>query len=111
MKALTPLEGLAVTPLAGGLAALAQVSGPVPGEGQADSVVADNHGNLHVPRDYRSRCRSLGSGRSPPTMGLGRRRRILYASPETIDAYRKTGRFPRRGPGQGGVRGRDEWHD
>ncbi len=61
---------------------------------KAESVV-DAAGNLHVPDDYRATYQFLGSwavaadeGQSPKEL------HVVYASPGTIAAYRKSGGFP-----------------
>jgi hypothetical protein len=75
----------------------------VAARGQMDSstnglkaeAVVDAAGNLHVPDDYRATYQSLGSwavaageGQSPKEL------HVVYASPGTITAYRKSGGFP-----------------
>jgi cytochrome P460 len=63
--------------------------------GAYQTEVVDARGNLRVPENYRTRYQSLGTwaiaadtGRSSKEM------HDVYASPGTIDAYRKSGRFP-----------------
>ena len=58
-------------------------------------AVVDKHGDMRVPAGYRTSYQFLGSwavadkaGESPSQM------HIVYASPGTIAAYRKDGRFP-----------------
>ena len=61
----------------------------------APSAVVDANGNMRVPAGYRTSYHFLGSwavadkaGESPTQL------HIVYASPGTIAAYRKDGRFP-----------------
>jgi hypothetical protein len=57
--------------------------------------VADGKGNLHVPADYRTAYQSLGSWAVAANPGQGSAElHVVYASPGTITAYRKNGRFP-----------------
>jgi Cytochrome P460 len=59
-----------------------------------DSPVADSKGNLHVPTDYRTSYQTLGSWAVAADEGQGAKEmHVVYASPGTIDAYRKDGRF------------------
>jgi len=59
---------------------------------RADAVVA---GNLHVPDDYRAAYQLLGSWAVAADQGRGSKElHVVYASPGTIAAYRKDGRFP-----------------
>jgi hypothetical protein len=58
-------------------------------------AVVDEGGNLHVPDDYRTTYQSLGSWAVAADQGHGSKElHVVYASPGTIDAYRKDGRFP-----------------
>jgi hypothetical protein len=58
-------------------------------------TVADAAGNLHVPADYRTTYQSLGSWAVAAEQGQGLKElHAVYASPGTIDAYRKDGVFP-----------------
>ncbi|HEY4276119.1 MAG TPA: cytochrome P460 family protein [Rhizomicrobium sp.] len=62
--------------------------------GQAAAVV-DNKGNLHVPSDYRTAYEVLGAWAVAKDEGPGSKQlHIVYASPGSIAAYRKDGRFP-----------------
>ena len=96
MKTLKPIcMAIAVTLVAGSLAAWAQVSGAAPSEGPPDAGAADAQGNLHVPVDYRTRYQALGSWAIAADNEPGSKEmHFVYASPGTIDAYRKTGQFP-----------------
>jgi hypothetical protein len=58
-------------------------------------AVADANGNLHVPDAYRSTYQLLGSWAVAADQGQGSKElHVVHASPETIAAYRKDGRFP-----------------
>ena len=51
-------------------------------------------GNLRVPSDYRTACQFLGSWAVAADQGRGAKQiHTVYASPGTIAAYRKGGRF------------------
>jgi len=55
----------------------------------------DDKGNLHVPSDYRTAYQVLGTWAAAKDDGPGSKQlHVVYASPGTIDAYRKDGRFP-----------------
>ena len=58
-------------------------------------AVVDANGNLRVPADYRAVYQSLGSWAVAADQGQGSKEvHVVYASPDTIAAYRKDGRFP-----------------
>src|SRR5580704_15720813 len=60
-----------------------------------EQTVADAAGNLHVPTAYRTTYEALGSWAVAAEQGQGLKElHAVYASPGTIDAYRKDGRFP-----------------
>jgi hypothetical protein len=60
-----------------------------------DQTVADANGNLHVPDAYRSTYQALGSWAVEAEQGRGLKElHVVYASPGTIEAYRKDKRFP-----------------
>jgi hypothetical protein len=60
-----------------------------------EQTVTDAAGNLHVPTAYRTTYESLGSWAVAAEQGQGLKElHAVYASPGTIDAYRKDGRFP-----------------
>ena len=81
---------VAVSLVAGTVAAIAQISGTAP----ADYVV-DAAGHLRVPADYRTLYQALGSWAIAANSGEGSKEmHAVYASPGSIDAYRKTGHFP-----------------
>jgi Cytochrome P460 len=56
--------------------------------------VVDANGNLRVPVDYRTAYQFLGSWAVAADQGQGSKEvHVVYASPGTISAYRKDGRF------------------
>jgi hypothetical protein len=58
-------------------------------------TVVDAAGNLHVPATYRTTYESLGSWAVAAEQGQELKElHVVYASPGTIDAYRKDGLFP-----------------
>ena len=74
-----------------GIAAMVAVAA----DGQTGTAVVDAAGNLHVPDAYRTTYQSLGSWAVAADQGRGSRElHVVYASPGTIAAYRKDGRFP-----------------
>ena len=57
--------------------------------------VVDSDGNLHVPDGYRASYQFLGTWAVAADQGSGSKEfHTVYASPGTIEAYRKEGRFP-----------------
>lgn len=60
-----------------------------------EEAVVDANGNLRVPAHYRTSYQFLGSWAIAADKGQGSKAiHDVYASPGTIAAYRKTGRFP-----------------
>jgi hypothetical protein len=58
-------------------------------------AVADAEGNLRVPPDYRTTYEALGSWAIAADEGRGSKElHVVLASPGSIEAYRKDGRFP-----------------
>jgi hypothetical protein len=63
--------------------------------GGMTAAVVDNKGNLRVPSDYRTAFEVLGSWAVAKDEGPGSKQlHVVYASPGTVAAYRKDGRFP-----------------
>src|SRR5262245_26092450 len=61
----------------------------------AGKMAADSEGQLRVPDDYRTTYQFLGSWAIAAEDGRGSKEvHVVYASPGTIDAYRRDGRFP-----------------
>jgi hypothetical protein len=57
-------------------------------------TVVDAEGNLRVPDDYRTAYQFLGSWAVAADQGQGSKEmHVVHASPGTISAYRKDGRF------------------
>ena len=64
------------------------------GDGTREAVV-DNHGNLHVPSNYRTAYEFLGTWAVAADKGAGSSElHTVYANPGTIAAYRTSGHFP-----------------
>ncbi|MEH2545705.1 hypothetical protein V1283_002350 [Bradyrhizobium sp. AZCC 2262] len=58
-------------------------------------AAVDAEGNLHVPPDYRTAYEALGSWAIAADEGRGSKElHVVLASPGSIEAYRKDGRFP-----------------
>lgn len=81
------------------LAAVAQTtwtSGSNPAiSAKESSQAVDSGGNLQVPDDYRTAYQFLGSWAIAANQGQGSKEmHNVYASPGTIAAYHKNGRFP-----------------
>src|SRR5262249_28070045 len=84
---------VAVSLVAGTVAALARISGAAPADPTVN--VVDAAGHLRVPADYRTLYQALGSWAIAADSGQGSKEmHAVYASPGAIDAYRKTGHFP-----------------
>jgi hypothetical protein len=63
--------------------------------GATTAAVVDDKGNMHVPADYRTAYQTLGTWAVAADKGPGSKQmHVVYASPGTIAAYRKTGHFP-----------------
>jgi len=68
--------------------------GSTTGRMKVDTAV-DGRGNLHVPANYRTAYQLLGTWAVAKDQGAGSEElHVVYASPGTIDAYRRDGRFP-----------------
>jgi hypothetical protein len=81
---------VAVSLVAGAMAALAQSNGLAPANPSAS--VVDAQGHLRVPADYRALYQALGSWAIAADSGRGSKEiHAVYASPGAIDAFRKTG--------------------
>jgi hypothetical protein len=77
------------------LAAYADVSRMVSSNEPKAEAATDAAGNLHVPDAYRTTYEFLGSWAVAADQGRGSKElHVVYASPGTISAYRKDGRFP-----------------
>ena len=59
------------------------------------AAVVDAVGNLRVPGDYRTTYEPLGSWAVAADEGRGSKElHVVYASPGSVEAYRRDGRFP-----------------
>jgi Cytochrome P460 len=77
------------------VAAVGQIRSTAPSGGLKVEAVVDATGNLRVPDDYRSTYQFLGSWAVASDQGRGSKDlHVVYASPGTVAAYRKSGRFP-----------------
>src|SRR5262249_51316051 len=72
-----------------------QTSTTAPSAAPGAAAVVDAAGNLRVPENYQTAYQSLGSWAVAADQGKGAKElHVVYASPGTIAAYRKDGRFP-----------------
>jgi hypothetical protein len=97
MKAIKPVAiGAAGISAIVAIAAYGQIDAPASSKAPKAPVVAvDAAGDLHVPDDYRTTYQFLGSWAVAADTGAGLKElHVVYASPGTITAYRKDGRFP-----------------
>lgn len=63
--------------------------------GATTAAVVDGKGNMHVPADYRTAYQTLGTWAVGAESGSGSKEmHVVYASPGTIEAYRKSGHYP-----------------
>src|SRR5258706_8152116 len=77
------------------IAAYGQMNTVAPSGGLQAGAVDDAQGNLHVPDAYRTLYQSLGSWAVAADEGKGSKElHVVYASPGTITAHRRDGRFP-----------------
>jgi cytochrome P460 len=77
------------------VAAYAQMRTTEIANAQNAERVVDAEGNLRVPADYRTAYQLLGSWAVADDKSLGSKEiHVVFASPGTIAAYRKDGRFP-----------------
>jgi Cytochrome P460 len=77
------------------IVALVQVNRASSGTGQAVTNVVDAKGNLRVPENYRTLYQPLGTWAIAADSGRGSKElHEVYASPGTIEAFRRGGRFP-----------------
>src|ERR1700751_5823584 len=95
MRTKTIVSGCMAVLLAAALsAAYAQMRTTETAGAQKAEGVVDAEGNLRVPADYRTAYQFLGSWAVAADQGQGSKEvHVVYASPGTIAAYRKDGRF------------------
>jgi Cytochrome P460 len=87
--------GMAGVLAAVAIAAQAQMDTTASRNGSNEKAVVDDAGNLHVPDAYRTTYQLLGSWAVAANQGqVSKELHVVYASPGTIAAYRKDGRFP-----------------
>src|SRR5215510_334060 len=78
----------------GALAANRQMTSTASGDAPKLESIVDAAGNLHVPSSYRTIYQFLGSWAVAAGQGRGSKElHIVYASPGTVAAYGKDGRF------------------
>jgi len=77
------------------LAAYAQMDTTAATDGPKTAAVVDANGDMRVPDGYRTTYEFLGSWAVAADEGAGSHElHVVYASPGTIAAYRRDGRFP-----------------
>jgi Cytochrome P460 len=77
------------------IAALSSMQATAIGGASQTEAAVDAGGNLHVPRDYQTTYQPLGSWAIAADEGRGAKQlHVVLASPGSIEAYRKDGRFP-----------------
>jgi hypothetical protein len=77
------------------IAALSSMQATVVSSASQTEAAVDAQGNLHVPRDYQTNYQQLGSWAVAADEGRGAKQlHVVLASPGSIEAYRKDGRFP-----------------
>src|SRR5918995_6231878 len=77
------------------VAARGQMDTTASSYGPKAEAVVDANGNLHVPDAYRTTYQSLQTSAVAADQGEGSKElHVVYASPGTITAYLKDGRFP-----------------
>jgi Cytochrome P460 len=95
MKNTSILVGLAGLMTAALVAAEVQNHATAATGDQSPQTVVDDHGNLRVPEDYRTAYQFLGAWAIAADQGKGSQQlHVVYASPGTIAAYRKSRSFP-----------------
>lgn len=77
---------IAGLPLIGGLQAQEK--------GKSLSPYVDARGGISLPKDYRGKWTHLGSWAVPMEKAPGRGFHDVYTQPESVEGYKKTGRFP-----------------
>jgi hypothetical protein len=77
------------------IAALSSMQATAINSASQTEAAVDAGGNLHVPRDYQTTYQPLGSWAVAADEGRGAKQlHAVLASPGSIEAYRKDGRFP-----------------
>ena len=77
------------------IAALGSMQATAISSASQTEAAVDAKGNLRVPRDYQTTYQQLGSWAIAADEGRGAKQlHVVLASPGSIEAYRKDGRFP-----------------
>ena len=77
------------------IAALGSMQATAISSASQTEAAVDAQGNLHVPRDYQTSYQPLGSWAVAADEGRGAKElHVVLASPGSVEAYRKDGRFP-----------------
>jgi Cytochrome P460 len=77
------------------IAALSSMQATAIGSASQTEAAVDAEGSLHVPREYRTTYQPLGSWAVAADEGRGSKElHVVLASPGSVEAYRKDGRFP-----------------
>ena len=77
------------------IAALGSMQATAISSASQTEAAVDAKGNLRVPRDYQTTYQQLGSWAVAADEGRGAKQlHVVLASPGSIEAYRKDGRFP-----------------
>jgi len=77
------------------IAALSSMQATAISSASQTEAAVDAKGNLRVPRDYQTTYQQLGSWAVAADEGRGAKQlHVVLASPGSIEAYRKDGRFP-----------------
>ncbi len=76
------------------IAALSSMQATAISSASQTEAAVDVEGNLHVPRDYQTTYQRLGSWAVAADEGRGAKElHVVFASPGSIEGYRKDGRF------------------
>jgi hypothetical protein len=76
------------------IAALGSIQATAISSASQTEAAVDAEGNLHVPRDYQTTYQPLGSWAVAADEGRGSKElHVVLASPGSVEAYRKDGRF------------------
>jgi len=94
MKAVA-IAGIGIAAISAIVAAAGYAQVNTPPSPAVAAAIVDDKGNLHVPDGYRTTYESLGGWAVAANEGAGAKEfHVVYASPGTIAAYRRDGRFP-----------------
>jgi len=96
MKSINVIAGVSVAAISAmvAVAAVGQMDTTARSDGPKVETIVDAAGNLHVPESYRTTYQFLGSWAVASGQGQSSKElHVVYASPGTLSAYRKDGRF------------------